>query len=1095
MREGLPAGPLTILFSDVEGSTDLRTRRGDAAAHRVLRSHEELVRACVGKHGGREIKALGDGFMIAFVSARNALTCAIDLQQSLRDRNLSSPGEQVQVRIGINTGEVVLEGDDIYGQAVNAAARIAARARGGEILVSEIVRQLAGSGPEFTFTDRGRFRLKGFPDRWHLFGVSYATGDVPAGVVPFGDRTPFVGREAERADLRRLLDRAAAGEGGLVLIGGEPGVGKTRLAEELAGEARTRFRVVVGHSYESGRDLPYMPWVEMLESTVAETAPEDLRRLFGDEAPELARLVPELRRVLPDIPLPVEVPAEQQRRFTFNSIRDFVTRVSRIQPRLYVLEDLHWADEPTLSLLEHLAERLPGIPCLVLGTYRDNPADVSPQLAGALSRLVRLRQVRRLGVARHSEAEVRTLLRALSGQAPPQGVWAEIYSETEGNAYFVEEVFRHFAESGRLLDEAGHFREGIGIGELEVPANVRLVIGQRLERLDVATQQTLAIAAVTGRHIGFDLLEAIADVGGDELIDALDSAERAGLIVTETSGEQEEYWFAHELTRQTLLTRLPAARRRRHHLRIADAMERVYAADLAGQAGTISQHLIEAGSAADPAKLAHCLVLAGKRSLESAAFEDALRHLHRAYALIDHMAPEERAEMLFLLGMAERGVGNWGGAIGPLRRAIEVCATLGDIDAVSRSCVVAAYSLAWAARFADGHELAQRSLAILGDRRNADYARLLTTSGFCIASCGQYEQGLGEVGRALAIAEELGDPDVLAFVLLWKAILHMAYMEMADSVADCRRAAALPRQASEVWQYASVIGIMCENLLNLGGFDEARRIRDELLPLAERIGNSGGLWNCLLVEGTVRFCETGDPGALEDLGRRAIELCEQAGLGWASWGWTWRAGAQFLGGNWEVAISYAERAESLALPSTFAGCEWALHFEYLAYAGRRDEALSMLAARRADLPRPGGPGGWGPWLMLLSAVEGLAVLGERAEAAGLYPAVRHCIERTGVVNANPADAKLPQRIAGMAAAAGGLWDAAEAHFRRALEQAETQPHRPEQAHTRRFYAAMLLDRGGPGDAAEALRLGRAAADLYRVMGMPRHVALAEALRA
>jgi class 3 adenylate cyclase len=168
MGERFPDGPVTILFSDVEGSTGLRTERGDVVAHRILRSHEDVVRRCVEAHDGREVKALGDGFMVAFASVRKALACAIAIQQGLEERNAESPGEELKVRIGINTGEVVVEGDDIYGQAVNAAARIASRAKGEEILVSEIVRQLAGSGPEFRFADRGRYRLKGFPDRWHL---------------------------------------------------------------------------------------------------------------------------------------------------------------------------------------------------------------------------------------------------------------------------------------------------------------------------------------------------------------------------------------------------------------------------------------------------------------------------------------------------------------------------------------------------------------------------------------------------------------------------------------------------------------------------------------------------------------------------------------------------------------------------------------------------------------------------------------------------------------------------------------------------------------------------------------------------------------
>ena len=154
MRGRLPDGPVTILFSDVEGSTDLRTRRGDAVAHRILREHEDVVRGCVAAHDGQEVKALGDGFLIAFTSVRKALDCAAAIHVALAERAAAAPRDAVRVRIGVNTGEVVVEGDDLYGQAVNAAARIAGLAKGGEILVSEIVRQLAGSGPDLTLIAR-----------------------------------------------------------------------------------------------------------------------------------------------------------------------------------------------------------------------------------------------------------------------------------------------------------------------------------------------------------------------------------------------------------------------------------------------------------------------------------------------------------------------------------------------------------------------------------------------------------------------------------------------------------------------------------------------------------------------------------------------------------------------------------------------------------------------------------------------------------------------------------------------------------------------------------------------------------------------------
>jgi class 3 adenylate cyclase/DNA-binding SARP family transcriptional activator len=179
--------PLTILFTDVERSTELRTQRGDSAAHSLLRAHEALVRSCVEEHGGREVKALGDGFMVVFASARQGLVCAKAIQCALAERNRNAPGDEIHVRIGLNTGEVTEESGDLYGQAVNAAARIAARANAGEILCAEVVKALAGSDPQFSFRDRGRVRLKGFPERWRLFALDWAPAPTEVGTDSVAD--------------------------------------------------------------------------------------------------------------------------------------------------------------------------------------------------------------------------------------------------------------------------------------------------------------------------------------------------------------------------------------------------------------------------------------------------------------------------------------------------------------------------------------------------------------------------------------------------------------------------------------------------------------------------------------------------------------------------------------------------------------------------------------------------------------------------------------------------------------------------------------------------------------------------------------------
>ena len=304
MPDSLPEGTVTVLFTDVEGSTDLRTSRGDEPAHARLQTQGNIIRAQITEHGGHEVKTMGDGFMVAFASARAAISCAVGIQQRLDADNRARPQEDhVRVRIGMNTGEVIHQDGDLFGEAVNAAARIMGKASGGQILISETVRAVLGHGGDAELLDRGRFRMKGFPERWRLFEVVWRSKEEPAAaVVPaLAERTPFIGREEERAQLRGLMEQAIAGHGSIVLIRGEPGVGKTRLAQELVQEARQRGMVDrMGRCYEMEGAPPYIPFIEMIQQTLrfggAVPTTPGLRRLHSRNGQDRARAAPRLRR-------------------------------------------------------------------------------------------------------------------------------------------------------------------------------------------------------------------------------------------------------------------------------------------------------------------------------------------------------------------------------------------------------------------------------------------------------------------------------------------------------------------------------------------------------------------------------------------------------------------------------------------------------------------------------------------------------------------------------------------------------------------------------------------------------------------------------
>ena len=424
-------------------------------------------------------------------------------------------------------------------------------------------------------------------------------------VSPFSlaERTAFVGRETERGAIRAAIDRALSGHGSLVMLGGGPGVGKSRLAMEMAEYAsRVGFRCLVGHCYERDEPFPYLPFVEIIESGLAQAASlDDFRRRMGDNAAELAQIAPSLRRVFPDIPQPLELPPAQKRRYLFQSVSEALARAARTRSYLYILEDLHWADESTLALLIHLANRVAQLPVVIIGTYRDGYSENNPALVRTLEELIRL-GIRPLKLGGLSKDAVAQMLHGLSQRQAPESLVSLIFEESQGNPFFVEEVYRHLVEEGKVFDAAGQFRTDIKIDEIDVPENVRLIIGRRLERLDENEKRVLAAAAVIGRSFSFQLLTGISQIDVDELFTVIEKAQQMGIIVPSSEGPERPFTFAHELVRQTLLAGISAPRRQQLHAGVADAIERLYPGAVNERAGEIADHLLKAGSFADRPK-------------------------------------------------------------------------------------------------------------------------------------------------------------------------------------------------------------------------------------------------------------------------------------------------------------------------------------------------------------------------------------------------------------------------------------------------------------------------------------------------------------
>jgi len=418
-------------------------------------------------------------------------------------------------------------------------------------------------------------------------------------VSPFSlaERTAFVGRETERHAIRAAIDRALSGHGSLVMLGGGPGMGKSRLAMELAEYAsRVGFRCLVGHCYERDEPFPYLPFVEIIESGLAQAASlDDFRLRLGDNAAELAQLAPSLRRVFPDIPQPLELPPAQKRRYIFQSFSETLGRAARIRSYLIILEDLHWADESSLALFIHLANRVTQLPVVIIGTYRDGYSDSNPALVRTLEELIRMGH-RPLKLGGLSKEAIAQMLHGLGQRQAPESLLSLIFDQSQGNPFFVEEVYRHLIEDGKVFDAAGQFRPDLKIDESDVPENLRLIIGRRLERLDENEKRVLAAAAVIGRSFNFQLLTAISQIDIDELFTVIEKAQKMGIIVASSEGPQKPFTFTHELVRQTLLAGISRPRRQQLHADVADAIARLHPDAVKERAGDIADHLIKAGS-------------------------------------------------------------------------------------------------------------------------------------------------------------------------------------------------------------------------------------------------------------------------------------------------------------------------------------------------------------------------------------------------------------------------------------------------------------------------------------------------------------------
>ncbi len=887
---------------------------------------------------------------------------------------------------------------------------------------------------------------------------------------------PFVGRSAELEGLRALMPGGEEGGGRVVLVGGEAGSGKSRLVREFAAEAAAGGALVLYGSCDAQVRTPYGAFVEALDQLARATEPDELRAALGGGGSELTRLLPDLGARVGGLAPAAEADPDTERHRLHTAAADLLAGITRRRPALLVLEDVHWADAPTLLLMRHLA-RAGSARMLLLATFRDTEADVPDTLSETLADLRRYDSIR-LGLHGLSGDEVAEFVRSAAGEDPGPALPAlaqAIRELTDGNAFLVCELWRALEETGAVEVVDGTIRVTGSPAELGSPESVREVVSQRLARLNPGTSDLLELAATAGAEFELDVVRRAAGLGEPELLGALDEAVRSGMI-EEFPSQGLACRFTHELVRRALYDRLSGPRRAELHLRVGEALEQG-SADRPGRAvADLAHHFAAAAPFGGKARAVEYNVLAARAAIAALAFDEAAARLRTALALgID--AAEERLEISLELGQASHRGGKAMDALAAYRAAAKISRELGDPEGLARAAI--GYEDAcWRPGITDqgavevleeatlrlGEDDSQLRVGLLGGLARAldfqghhERSAIVRTSAVDMARRMGDQVGLASVlvraywsrgttsleeilvmlTEARDIGQELGNTEIRAEATSWRV---PAFAALSDMESARREVAVLLETTEQTAQpflihvaehYGSAIAL-CDGRLDEAEA-QARRSREWSLLLTGR--DPSGVY------GIQMFSVRREQGRLAELAPVVRIL----------------AGDAAREGPWQPGL--------VAL---------------LAELGMEAEARRELSRLVADGLEPFRESLWLAALAYLA--DASSALGDEAVAALVYPELEPLGGANVMIGHLVSCYGAADRYLGMLASTLGEWERAEEHFERGMELNRRMGSATWLAHTGYEYARSLLARPG-GDRFRAQALLTEAGGLAERIGM------------